>query len=82
MPSAKEFRALAQECLDWAKAAKSEQERAAFMQMADTWIEAATRLEVDTDKLTEKVPLVVDDAPPSADSADHDPGAATIPSRS
>jgi hypothetical protein len=45
MSSAKEFREFARECLDWARTAKSEHERTTFMQMAQTWIEAASRLE-------------------------------------
>jgi hypothetical protein len=46
MSSAKEFREFARECLDWARTAKSEHERATFMQMAQTWTEAAERLEL------------------------------------
>jgi hypothetical protein len=46
MSSAKEFREFARECLDWAQTAKSEHERTTFMQMAQTWIEAAERMEL------------------------------------
>jgi hypothetical protein len=45
MSSAKEFREFAKECVDWARTAKSEEERNIFLQMAQTWIEAAGRLE-------------------------------------
>ncbi len=46
MSSAKEFREFARECLDWARTARSDMERATFTQMAQTWIEAAQRLEL------------------------------------
>jgi hypothetical protein len=41
-----EFRAFANECLDWAKSARSDSERDIFLQMAQAWVEAATRSEV------------------------------------
>jgi hypothetical protein len=43
--SAKEYREYADECLDWAKTAKSDKERQIFLQMARTWLEAAVRRE-------------------------------------
>jgi len=46
MSSAKEYREFARECMDWARTARSERERAIFEQMAQTWIEAAARLEL------------------------------------
>ena len=55
MSSANEFREFARECLDWASTARTEQERAAFMQMAETWIDAALRLEPEAVKLIDKV---------------------------
>src|SRR5690242_12771841 len=39
MSSAKEFREYARERLDWAKTARTERERAIFIQMAETWID-------------------------------------------
>lgn len=39
--SPEEFREFADECITWAKAAQLEQERALFLQMARTLIEAA-----------------------------------------
>jgi hypothetical protein len=39
--SEKEYRAYASECLGWAKTARTERERDAFLQMAKTWMEAA-----------------------------------------
>jgi len=41
MSSAKEFRDYAEECLGWAKTARSEKERDTFLEMARTWMEAA-----------------------------------------
>jgi hypothetical protein len=39
------FRQYAQECLRWADEAKTEEERAAFLDMARDWALAAMRLE-------------------------------------
>jgi hypothetical protein len=39
--SAKEFREYADECLGWAKTAKSAKESRTFLQMAQAWLEAA-----------------------------------------
>jgi hypothetical protein len=52
MASASEFHRFARECMDWARAARSEDDRLAFLQMAQTWLAAAARLE-----LTEGVDL-------------------------
>ena len=43
--SAKELRENAKECMDWARTARSDRERAIFLQMAETWLQAADRLE-------------------------------------
>ena len=43
--SSKEFRDFANECLDWARTAKSHNERDIFLQMAQIWLEAAVRSE-------------------------------------
>ena len=45
MSSAKELRANADECLDWARTARTDRERQIFLQMARAWLEAATRRE-------------------------------------
>ena len=42
--SAKEFREYADECLGWAKAAKSDKDRRNFLQMAQAWLDAADLL--------------------------------------
>jgi hypothetical protein len=42
--SAKEFREYADECLGWAKTAKSDKDRRNFLQMAQAWLEAADLL--------------------------------------
>jgi hypothetical protein len=43
--SPKEEREYADECIGWARTARTDQERDIFLQMARTWIEAAVRLE-------------------------------------
>jgi hypothetical protein len=43
--SPKELRGYADECIGWARTARTDQERDIFLQMARTWIEAAVRLE-------------------------------------
>ena len=45
MASAEEYRENADECMVWAKSARSDRERAIFIQMANTWLQAATLLE-------------------------------------
>ena len=45
MSKSAEFREYADECMGWAKTAKSDRERETFLQMAKTWLEAAVRLE-------------------------------------
>jgi hypothetical protein len=41
--SAQEYRENAQECLGWARTARTEKEREIFFQMARTWLEVAER---------------------------------------
>jgi hypothetical protein len=57
--SAKEFREYADECLGWAKAAKSDKERRTFLQMAQAWLEAAD--------LSETAPAVATRTPRTLD---------------
>jgi hypothetical protein len=45
MPSAKEFRENADDCLVWARTVTSEHERAIFLDMARNWLEAASKAE-------------------------------------
>ena len=47
----KEYREYAAECLEWAKTAKSDREREIFLQMANTWLQAASCAERRTDGL-------------------------------
>ena len=44
-PSPEEFHEFSDEAMDWARTARSDQERAIFLQMARTWLEAAIVLE-------------------------------------
>jgi hypothetical protein len=39
--SVREFQGFADECLGWAKTAKSDRERDIFLKMAESWIRAA-----------------------------------------
>jgi hypothetical protein len=39
--SSKQHREFADKCLGWAKIARSDQERMIFLQMAETWLQAA-----------------------------------------
>jgi hypothetical protein len=39
--SVKDYREYADECMGWARTAKSDRERAIFLQMAQTWLQAA-----------------------------------------
>ena len=40
---AKEYRDNAVECMDWARTARGYRERAIFLQMVETWLQAAAR---------------------------------------
>jgi hypothetical protein len=44
--SAREFFENPEECFEWARTAKTERERAIFLQMAEAWLDAARRREV------------------------------------
>ncbi len=39
--SAKEYREYAEECMGWAKSARTDKERVTFLEMAKTWLQAA-----------------------------------------
>jgi hypothetical protein len=69
MESAKQFQEYAEECLDWAKSARSDQEREIFLQMAQTWMEAAI--------LTSKEPALPERRPPKSADYNHS-GSATV----
>jgi hypothetical protein len=43
--SLKEYREFADECTHWAKTARSDREKRIFLQMAETWLEAAVLAE-------------------------------------
>jgi hypothetical protein len=43
--SAKDFREYADECLGWAKTARSDKDRKSYLQMAETWLRAAAQYE-------------------------------------
>jgi hypothetical protein len=74
MSSANEFREFARECMDWAKTARTEHERSIFLQMAETWLDAAMRLEPEAETLIDKVAVDgvgnADDQPMSRRNSD------------
>jgi hypothetical protein len=45
MASAKEYRDFAEECLRWAEKAKDDAQRKAFLEMANSWVQAAAMLD-------------------------------------
>ena len=53
MSSAEEYREFAEECLGWARTARSERERRIFLPMAEAWLEAAARSEKNARRPTE-----------------------------
>jgi hypothetical protein len=48
MPTGNEYREYANECIEWAKTAKSLTERNTFLDMAEAWLRAATVAEMPT----------------------------------
>jgi hypothetical protein len=42
MTTAQEYRQYAEECLRWARTAKSDAERTQFLEMANVWVQAAS----------------------------------------
>ena len=44
MTAADEYRKFAEECLRWARDAKTDEERKAFLDMARAWTQAAARM--------------------------------------
>jgi hypothetical protein len=46
--SAKEYREYAAECMDWARSARTDQERDTFIQIAKTWLNATLVSEMKT----------------------------------
>jgi hypothetical protein len=53
MSSAEEYREFAEECLGWARTARSDRECRIFLQMAEVWLEAAARSEKNAGRPTE-----------------------------
>jgi hypothetical protein len=47
MDTPEHYRAYAEECLGWARTAKTDREREIFIEMARTWLKAAARFEGD-----------------------------------
>lgn len=58
--AANEFRVYAEECLRWARCAKTEPERAALFNMARTWTQAAARID-EIDGVESQSPCAAED---------------------
>jgi hypothetical protein len=57
--AAKQYREFAEECMGWAKTAKTDRERDIFLQMARTWFAAAIRAGADpANHQLEKLPTL------------------------
>jgi hypothetical protein len=45
MKTAAEYRAMAEECFKWAREAKEKEVRASLLQLAQVWLDAASKLD-------------------------------------
>ena len=45
LKTAKEYRAMAEECAKWAREARDDDVRAPLLQLAQTWLDAASKLD-------------------------------------
>ncbi len=45
MPTSQEYRQFAAECINWARTAKSDDERQQFLKLANVWVQAASLLD-------------------------------------
>jgi len=45
MKTAAEYRAMAEECFEWARDAKTDEVRASYLQLAQVWLDAASKLD-------------------------------------
>ena len=45
MKTAAEYRAMAEECFEWARRALTDEVRASYLQLAQVWLDAASKLD-------------------------------------
>jgi hypothetical protein len=45
MKTAAEYRAMANECFEWARDAQTDEVRASYLQLAQVWLDAASKLD-------------------------------------
>jgi hypothetical protein len=45
LKTAKDYRAMAEECVKWAREARDDDVRAPLLQLAQTWLDAASKLD-------------------------------------
>jgi hypothetical protein len=60
------YRTYADECLGWARTAKTDREREIFIEMARTWLNAAARFEGDVPRMIARFRPAPDDSENSA----------------
>jgi len=58
MKTAAEYRAMADECFKWAREARADEVRVSLLQLAQVWLDAATRLDGLPQTRTEPTPDV------------------------
>ena len=81
MLSAKEYRELADECLGWARTAKSDKEHRIFLQMAEAWLEVVARrvAQNQSNKEEPRSQVCLLSSPAETDRRGHDPGGFPTP---
>jgi hypothetical protein len=67
MKTAAEYRALAEECFKWAREAKANEVRVSLKQLAQVWLDAASKLDGPPSTGTQLVPNEPTKAAPTAD---------------
>jgi len=67
MKTAAEYRALAEECLKWAREAKASELRVSLKELARVWLDAASRLDRPPPTETQAVPNEATKAARSSD---------------
>jgi hypothetical protein len=67
MKTAAEYRSMAEECFRWAREAKAKEVRVSLMQLAQVWLDAASKLDGLPPTRTEPTPDVPSKTAHSAD---------------
>jgi hypothetical protein len=67
MKTAAEYRAMADECFKWAREAQTNEVRASYLQLAQVWLDAASKLDGDAPSRTPPAPYEATKTTSSAD---------------